>query len=142
MGGGMVGGTLYRSLKTAPLSSNLKIALIDPTHKVLPLRSIDSPPTDIRTVAISPFSKKMFENVNCWDKIEPYAKKYNEMKVWDDIGGSKIEFNDEELGFIVENSVIMVLNHDFLTNRVQCLMVLRQRFYAIQSRRYKWDPNM
>lgn len=108
MGGGIVGGALLKGLRTSPFTSSLDVALIDPQHKVLPIRSPESPLKDLRTSAISPFSKKLFEKFGVWEKMAPVASIFNEMKVWDDIGGSNIEFYDKELGYMVENSSMVV----------------------------------
>jgi 2-polyprenyl-6-methoxyphenol hydroxylase-like FAD-dependent oxidoreductase len=107
VGGGLIGGTLGKTLTTHPLSPNLTFTIIDPLQKTSPLRDLNSPPKDLRMVAISPSSKKLFEKIQIWDQVSQYAKKYNEMKVWDDFG-SLIEFSEPELGYIVENSVITV----------------------------------
>lgn len=108
MGGGLVGGVTAKNLLSSKLTKNLNIVVIDPNQKNKIFEHRENlQPLDLRTVALSPFSKDLFERIGIWDKISVYAKEYKDMKVWDE-AGSNIEFKDENLGYIIENSIIIV----------------------------------
>eukprot|EP01080_Neovahlkampfia_damariscottae_P008787 gene8787-735_t len=112
VGGGLVGASMMKSLKTSTFTKDLKIVLIDPIKYEKKSRDVNSPPKDLRMIAISKFTKKFFEQIEKWDEIKNYAKKYSEMIVWDDLSNSLINFKenkgeeDENLGYIIENSII------------------------------------
>lgn len=108
MGGGLVGGVTAKNLQSTKFTKDLNILVIDPNQANKPYKPREnSTPLDLRTIAISPFSKNLFEKIGIWDRISPYAKEYHEMKVWDE-AGSNIEFKEPNLGYIIENSIVTV----------------------------------
>ena len=114
VGGGLLGASMIKSLKTSNFTKDLKMCLIDPIKYVKKERDVNSPPIDLRMIAISKFTKKFFQKIEKWEEIEKYSKKYSEMIVWDDYSNSLINFKENEknnfedsnLGYIIENSII------------------------------------
>jgi ubiquinone biosynthesis UbiH/UbiF/VisC/COQ6 family hydroxylase len=108
LGGGLVGATMMKNLKLSNFTKDLNVVLVDPIKFEKKERDVSSPPKDLRMIAVSKFSQKLFEKINTWERIEPYAKSYSEMIVWDEMSKSLINFkeNNQDLGHIVENSVI------------------------------------
>jgi hypothetical protein len=95
-------------LISTPLTKNLKIGLIDPLinqNNEIPLNKMQ--PVDLRTIALSLISKKLFEKINIWKDIEVHVTQFNKMNVWDK--ESEISFEEDNLGFIIENSILQVI---------------------------------
>ncbi|PCH62961.1 MAG: 2-octaprenyl-3-methyl-6-methoxy-1,4-benzoquinol hydroxylase [SAR86 cluster bacterium] len=111
VGGGMVGASLACLLG----ESDLSIGLID--SRVFDGSNIACQQTplkfDARVSAITAASKQLFENIGVWQSITALrCSPYEHMKVWDADGTGAIHFSaadlqQEELGHIVENSVIL-----------------------------------
>ena len=58
------------------------------------------------------FSIETFRNAGIWNLIEPKAKLFDEIVVWDSEGSSSVNFKGaeisrSELGYIVHNNVIL-----------------------------------
>jgi 2-polyprenyl-6-methoxyphenol hydroxylase-like FAD-dependent oxidoreductase len=108
VGSGIVGSTITNCLKETEITKHLSIAIIDPTIKKekIEIPHFKKEPLDLRTVALTPLSKKLFERINVWEEVSKFSTKYNKMKVWDK--ESDISFNEEELGYVIENSVLQV----------------------------------
>lgn len=72
----------------------------------------------LRVSAINHASKKLFEEIGIFDAITSLRiSPYKHMAVWDDTGTGFIEFNAEEiaqenLGYIIENKVILKALHE------------------------------
>ena len=111
VGGGMVGASLALALSPKISDQALKIALIDQhTLSATPLNSAS--PWQPRVSAINEGSRRLFDNLGCWQHmIDQRLCAYRHMEVWDGEGTGNIEFDADELGFsdlghIIENHVI------------------------------------
>lgn len=112
-GAGMVGASLACLLGR----ESLRIALVDRQ----PLSEASAPlsPTKFepRVSAISRASQELFKELGVWEGIEAQrACHYRDMEVWDAEGTGSISFsaaeiNEDELGSIIENSIITEALH-------------------------------
>ncbi len=104
VGGGMVGAMTALAFARC----NLQVALIE---KQLPSK-FDASGHDIRVSAISHATLQMFKAVGAWDDMQSIRVcPYRHMQVWDAASSAQTRFNSadvgyEQLGFIVENSLI------------------------------------
>ncbi len=109
IGGGMVG--LALALRLATADSRLRIAVVEPQPEPL-LTDIEQHQYDHRVSALTLASVALLSELGCWDNIERRACAYEHMHVWDGEGTASIQFDaadlyEPQLGFIVENSVIL-----------------------------------
>ena len=107
VGGGIVGAVAALALAK---TTALKIAVLD--SKILSLSENQTQHYDARVSAISLASKRIFSNLNVWEKIKSKRiSPYLHMHVWDEAGRGEIHFdaadlNQPALGFIIEDSVM------------------------------------
>eukprot|EP01091_Cochliopodium_minus_P011915 TRINITY_DN349_c0_g1_i2.p1 TRINITY_DN349_c0_g1~~TRINITY_DN349_c0_g1_i2.p1 ORF type:complete len:512 (-),score=130.84 TRINITY_DN349_c0_g1_i2:24-1559(-) len=132
VGGGMIGPTLAQSLLSTPLSSHLKIGIIESNKLEMPdslkknnteqdntnqnSENIDSEKSnhpELRVSTLSPSTVRLLESIGVWDDIQSTGRvaPFYSMKVWDSIGMGSIEFNASDLnltslGFVVENKLV------------------------------------
>ncbi|MFM1897108.1 MAG: hypothetical protein RLZZ385_2182 [Pseudomonadota bacterium] len=117
-GGGMVGAALACALT----GKGLSIAVLDArafSADAIAARQLQ-PGFDLRVSAIAPLSRDLFIKLGIWDamtaiRVSPYQR----MQVWDGDGTGAIDFHAEdvqqtELGFIIENSVILAALYERL----------------------------
>lgn len=116
VGGGLVGSALACALAANPA---LRIVVID--------AQIPPPPTDRfdhRVVALSPAAIEFLRKLHVWQGIESQRYcPYRRMEVWDGEGNGRISFSSDEvhkdeLGVIVENSVVLQALHKVMEPRV------------------------
>jgi 2-octaprenylphenol hydroxylase len=142
VGAGLVGASFVALLAqqitdTASASSSstpIRIAVIDGAtapRVPQPAPHVDQAPAfDPRVVALTHASQQLFKTVGVWQTItEQRACAYTHMHVWDNDGTASIDFSaadiqQEQLGYIVENSILQcaVLDalHDYMdTSHVQ-----------------------
>ena len=111
VGGGMVGASLALALSPKISGQELKIALID-RHSLIAKPLDNASPWQPRVSAINEASKRLFQNLGCWQHlVDQRLCAYQNMEVWDGEGTGNIEFDAAELGFsdlghIIENDVI------------------------------------
>lgn len=106
VGGGMVGATLACALGDSPL----RVAVLETTAP-----GLDWPPAgyDNRVSAITRATQRVFQAVGAWEgMVRRRVSPYTAMHVWDQGGRGAIHFDchdldEPDLGFIVENSVIL-----------------------------------
>jgi 2-octaprenylphenol hydroxylase len=134
VGGGLVGASFVALLaqwQTNETREPLRIALID-AGKEPSLPNVDhrNPQFDPRVVALTHASKTLFASLGLWEKIQSLrACAYSQMHVWDHDGTANIQFSAQEiqqqqLGHIVENSILQCTLLDYLTEQ-PCVNVLR-----------------
>lgn len=105
IGGGCVGATLACALAQA----GLRVVVIEAREpqRVWPTGSVD-----IRVLAITRASERIFRSIGCWDAIERAGiSPFRDMRVWDASGPGSIHFDSAELGeptlgYIIEQRVI------------------------------------
>lgn len=124
VGAGLVGSALACALTQ---SSDLKVAVLDAQSPPAPY-----PPDrfDPRVVALSAASVRWLRDLDVWRGIEHQRLcPYRGMEVWDGEGNGRIQFSSDdlhrdELGFIVENSVVRHALHQVMQPRVTYLAPL------------------
>ncbi len=112
VGGGMVGNTLACALGDCPL----RVALIE--SQAAPVEALDD--YDVRVSAITLASRAVFENIAAWEAMRARrVSPLREMQVWDAQGSGEIHFDaaelgEAELGYIIENRVIVAATRERL----------------------------
>ncbi|MDH5191358.1 MAG: UbiH/UbiF/VisC/COQ6 family ubiquinone biosynthesis hydroxylase [Gammaproteobacteria bacterium] len=113
IGAGMVGAALACAL--AP--TGLKITIVD----TRPPPQISDNEFDLRVSAITRASQNIFSALDAWDYMQQKrVSPFREMRVWDSQGNGQIHFDvaeigEDNLGWIVENSIIQNALVDRLT---------------------------
>lgn len=124
VGAGLVGATLAALLGRSDVAGKLSIAVLDAGSA--PQDPRPSGVFDPRVVAVTPQSQQLLADVGIWDEIVDSAAPshracpYTRMVVWDGEGSGHIEFSAaemhrENLGCIVENSLIISLLTEVLS---------------------------
>ena len=116
VGGGMVGNTLACALG----GSSLRVALIESQAAPTETQGDYQDGYDVRVSAITLASRALFENISAWDAIRSRRiSPLREMQVWDAQGSGEIHFDaaelgEAELGYIIENRVIVAATRERL----------------------------
>ena len=115
IGGGMVGASLVAALKS---HSDKKIAVVE-AHV---FNSDSQPSFDDRSIALSYGSRRIWESMGLWEKLEPEIEAIKSIHVSDrgHFGATRINHTEEKveaLGYVVENRVMGQL----LINEVKSL---------------------
>ncbi|KAF7713917.1 Ubiquinone biosynthesis hydroxylase [Penicillium ucsense] len=95
VGGGPAGLGLLAALRASPVTSKLKVALIE-SQDLNKARSwtMDSNQFSNRVSSLTPSSKAFLERIGAWEHIEQErVQDYQEMQVWDGESGSRISFD-------------------------------------------------
>ena len=130
VGAGLVGSALACALTQR---SDIKVAVLDAQSPPAPY-----PPDrfDPRVVALSAASVRWLRDLDVWRGIEHQRLcPYRGMEVWDGEGNGRIQFSSDdlhrdELGFIVENSVVRHALHQVMQPRVTYLAPLAVAAWA------------
>ena len=104
VGGGMVGASLAAALKN---HTDKKIAVVE----ACPFQSDVQPSFDDRSIALSYGSRRIFESIGLWKKLEPEIEAIKSIHVSDrgHLGATRLhhtEENVEALGYVAESKVI------------------------------------
>jgi 2-octaprenyl-6-methoxyphenol hydroxylase len=104
IGGGMVGASLVAALKN---HSDKKIAVVE----AYALNSNSQPSFDDRSIALSYGSRRIWESMQLWEKIETQIEAIKSIHVSDKghLGSARITHTEEKveaLGYVVENRVM------------------------------------
>ena len=104
IGGGMVGASLVAALKN---HSTIKIAVVE----AVPFKSDSQPSFDDRSIALSYGSRRIFESMGLWKKLEAEIEAIKAIHVSDKgyLGATRLhhsEENVEALGYVAENKVL------------------------------------
>ncbi|KAH8814977.1 hypothetical protein F5884DRAFT_667868 [Xylogone sp. PMI_703] len=94
VGGGPAGLSLLAALRSSPVTSNLRVALIE-SQDLAPLRTWSLPSTQYsnRCISLTPSSASFLARIGTWNHIHASrVQPYSEMQVWDGVTGSRIEF--------------------------------------------------
>ncbi|KAJ5482802.1 hypothetical protein N7539_006248 [Penicillium diatomitis] len=95
VGGGPAGLGLLAALRASPVTSKLKVALIE-SQDLNKARSWTMDPNQFsnRVSSLTPSSKAFLERIGAWEHIEQErVQDYQEMQVWDGESGSRISFD-------------------------------------------------
>lgn len=110
VGGGMVGCSLACLLLEQEADSQLKIALIEADASEA---EVSRTHFDARVVALSNMSIAILKRIGVWEFVlAQRVCPYREMYVWDGDGTADVHFSchdirENQLGFIVENAVVL-----------------------------------
>ncbi len=120
VGGGPVGAAA--ALGAANLG--MRVALVERRR---PQSGIGRLGMDLRTVALAPSSRELFEELDAWQDLAPAP--YRSMRVWEERGAAEIRFDAaevgrRELGWILENGAVTAALWRRLEDcpRVTCLV--------------------
>ena len=111
VGAGIAGSALARALR----HSDLKVALIDGGHfpESAPACEMVLDGFDPRVSALTLGTKNFLEHIGAWEQVLSLrAEPFSDMQVWDgegtgEIGFSAGEINEQQLGYLVENRVLV-----------------------------------
>ncbi|EPS33397.1 hypothetical protein PDE_08359 [Penicillium oxalicum 114-2] len=95
VGGGPAGLGLLAALRASPVTSKLKVALIE-SQDLNKARSwtMDSDQFSNRVSSLTPSSKAFLQKIGAWEHIDQdRVQDYQEMQVWDGESGSRISFD-------------------------------------------------
>ncbi|TQB67968.1 putative ubiquinone biosynthesis monooxygenase [Monascus purpureus] len=95
VGGGPAGLGLLAALRASPVTSKLKVALIESQDLVKARNwNLESDKFSNRVSSLTPSSVKFLQKIGAWDFLDiDRVQKYQEMQVWDGETGSKISFD-------------------------------------------------
>jgi len=104
IGGGMVGASLVAALKN---HADKKIAVVE----AYAFNSASQPSFDDRSIALSYGSRRIWESMGLWEKLEPEIEAIKSIHVSDrgHLGATRITDEEEKveaLGYVVENRVM------------------------------------
>ncbi|KAJ4372521.1 putative ubiquinone biosynthesis monooxygenase [Neocucurbitaria cava] len=96
VGGGPAGLSLLAGLKASPMTSGLKVALIEgqdlQKNRLQKDASLES--FSNRCSSLTPASVKNLQEIGAWPHVNlPRVQPYQEMQVWDGITGARISFD-------------------------------------------------
>ncbi|KAJ5168152.1 uncharacterized protein N7482_003746 [Penicillium canariense] len=95
VGGGPAGLGLLAALRASPITSKLKVALIE-SQDLNKARSwkMDSAQFSNRVSSLTPSSKAFLQKIGAWEHLDiQRVQDYQEMQVWDGETGSRISFD-------------------------------------------------
>jgi len=108
-GGGMIGGSMAAVLANEPLFSDKSVLLLEAGTK----KNYEGAPENYssRTVALSPSTRELFEEIGVWQHIEGMRyQPVKRMQVWESCSNAMIGFQhddmNESLAYIVENDIV------------------------------------
>ncbi|KAF2085648.1 ubiquinone biosynthesis monooxygenase COQ6 [Saccharata proteae CBS 121410] len=95
VGGGPAGLSLLNGLRSSPITSNLKVALIE-GQDLEKSKLKDAVPTHFsnRCSSLTPASARNLQDMGVWSHVDhSRVQPYQEMQVWDGVNGSRISFD-------------------------------------------------
>ncbi|EEH36609.2 ubiquinone biosynthesis monooxygenase COQ6 [Paracoccidioides lutzii Pb01] len=95
VGGGPAGLSLLAALRSSPVSSKLRIALIE-SQDLSKIRSWKPDPTQFsnRVSSLTPSSVSFLRDIGAWEHVDgARVQPYQEMRVWDGETGADISFD-------------------------------------------------
>ncbi|KAK4157860.1 hypothetical protein C8A00DRAFT_11343 [Chaetomidium leptoderma] len=95
VGGGPAGLSLLTALRANPVTSHLRMALVE-AQDLAKIRSWKLPPDRFsnRCSSLTPSSALFLDQIGAWSHLErDRVQAYQEMQVWDGVTGARIEFD-------------------------------------------------
>ncbi|KAM5433920.1 putative ubiquinone biosynthesis monooxygenase [Microsporum ferrugineum] len=95
VGGGPAGLALLAALRSSPITSKLKVALVE-SQDITKAKSwnLDSDHFSNRVSSLTPSSVAFLKGIGAWQHVDTSrVQPYEEMEVWDGVTGSNISFN-------------------------------------------------
>ena len=108
------------SSAASPAAAHLSIAVVEgqPPPSLATCAASSAP--DQRVFSITPGSQAVLASLGAWDRVAAVrATPFDSMQVWDALGAGHVRFNaaeqrEAQLGWIVENRVLLAAMHDRL----------------------------
>ncbi|QPH01088.1 hypothetical protein C2857_005287 [Epichloe festucae Fl1] len=95
VGGGPAGLSLLAALRADPITSRLRVALVEAQH-LSKTASFSLPPTQFsnRCSSLTPTSAQYLNAIGAWSHMKrDRIQDFHEMQVWDGVTGARIEFD-------------------------------------------------
>ncbi|KFA80267.1 hypothetical protein S40288_04537 [Stachybotrys chartarum IBT 40288] len=95
VGGGPAGLSLLSALRSHPVTSRLRVALVE-AQDLSKAAAFSLPPTQFsnRCSSLTPTSAEYLNAIGAWTHLQrPRVQEYHEMQVWDGITDARIEFD-------------------------------------------------
>ncbi|CAM1506670.1 Fc.00g063110.m01.CDS01 [Cosmosporella sp. VM-42] len=95
VGGGPAGLSLLTALRANPITSNLRVALVE-AQDLTKVSSFSLPATKFsnRCSSLTPASAQFLNTIGAWDHLQrERIQDYHEMQVWDGVTDARIEFD-------------------------------------------------
>ncbi|KAH6998220.1 hypothetical protein BKA56DRAFT_537202 [Ilyonectria sp. MPI-CAGE-AT-0026] len=112
VGGGPAGLSLLTALRANPITSGLRVALIE-AQDLSKVSSFALPPTQFsnRCSSLTPASAQFLDTIGAWSHMKrERIQDYHEMQVWDGLTDARIEFDGQPssgagktLAYMIEN---------------------------------------
>ncbi|WEW57676.1 Putative ubiquinone biosynthesis monooxygenase [Emydomyces testavorans] len=95
VGGGPAGLALLAALRSSPITSKLKVALVESQDiKRAKEWKLDSSQYSNRVSSLTPSSVSFLQSIGVWQHVDTArVQPYQEMEVWDGVTGSRISFD-------------------------------------------------
>ncbi|MCJ1420317.1 putative ubiquinone biosynthesis monooxygenase [Xylographa parallela] len=117
VGGGPAGLSLLTALRASPVTSSLKLALVE-SQDLSKTSTWSLPPHQYsnRASSLTPSSKVFLERIGAWPHLDhSRIQPYHRMQVWDGVSGARISFDWEQSPKISHTTVAyMTENANFL----------------------------
>lgn len=133
VGSGIVGATAALALAK---NTSLRIAVID-AQNISAVWCQEQ--YDFRVSAISIASKKIFQNIHVWEKIQAKrASAYTHMHVWQETGDAKIAFDKNDvnaaaLGYIVEDNAMRASLYEALREQENIFLHPEKKLISLKE---------
>ncbi|CAI6095743.1 unnamed protein product [Clonostachys chloroleuca] len=111
VGGGPAGLSLLTALRSNPITSGLRVALVE-AQDLAKTAAFSLPPTKFsnRCSSLTPASAQFLNSIGAWPHMQrSRIQEYQEMQVWDGVTGARIEF-DWQGGSASKNIAYMIEN--------------------------------
>ncbi|EQL00460.1 hypothetical protein G6O67_007048 [Ophiocordyceps sinensis] len=112
VGGGPAGLSLLAALRSSPVTSQLRVALVEAQH-LSKTAAFSLPPTQFsnRCSSLTPASAQFLNSIGAWSHMKrERIQEYHEMQVWDGVSGARIEFDwppgagaEKTIAYMTEN---------------------------------------
>ncbi|EPE29652.1 FAD/NAD(P)-binding protein [Glarea lozoyensis ATCC 20868] len=119
VGGGPAGLSLLAALRANPITSPLKVALIE-SQSLDPTRKFSLPSTQYsnRCSSLTPKSVGFLQDIGAWEHVKrERVCGYKGMRVWDGVSGASIDFSPEIGGAATEGGVVAYMNENLNLTR-------------------------
>ncbi|PHH88004.1 hypothetical protein CDD83_8127 [Cordyceps sp. RAO-2017] len=112
VGGGPAGLSLLTALRSSPVASRLRVALVE-AQDMSKTASFSMPPTQFsnRCSSLTPTSAQFLDSIGAWAHVQrERVQAYHEMQVWDGISDARVEFDwppgsgtEKTIAYMAEN---------------------------------------
>jgi len=148
-GGGMVGNAMACALGSSDAFQDQNILVLEAAPQRMS-RKYNNSTYDNRVFAITPGSKRIFQDIGAWEGVEARRyKPFQKMHVWDACGSGAISFDakmvgEPDIAYIIEQSVLVESLTDRLlqlNNNVEVKFSTRMQDLNLPSQDYDTPIN-